>query len=148
MFKNIDNQTQYLFDRSYSDNLTDEQEDELLDQVEAQISEYGWNDTFDSWRKYLFDKCTTPESVINFANLFWWYGGQDHPISDPHKFLGYFYYRISFDSNTYDSSDILDSLTRSVLSKAGYREANLVHNPQYMPENDPKIIASAKEYEP
>ena len=147
MNKHIDEQTEYLFNRSYSDDLSDEQEDELLDQVDAQIAEYGWSDAFASWNRYLQNECQTPESVINFANLFWWYGGQDHPIPEPHNFLGYFYYRIGFDSNTYDSADILDSLTRSVLSKAGYREANLAHDPQYMPENDPKIIAAAKEYQ-
>ena len=71
MYKDIDEFTQYLFNRSYSDNLTDDQEDELLDQVDAQISEFGWNDTFTSWNNYLQSKCMTPESVINFANLFW-----------------------------------------------------------------------------
>ncbi|MCR5098974.1 MAG: hypothetical protein K6B14_08500 [Lachnospiraceae bacterium] len=147
MDKNIDEQTKHLFNRSYGDNLTDDQEDELLDQVDAQISEFGWNDTFASWNKYLLSECKTPESVINFANLFWWYGGQDHAIPDPHNFLGYFYYRINFQSDTYDSTDILDSLSRNILSKAGYREANLVHDPQYMPENDPKIIAAARKYE-
>lgn len=147
MYKSIDEQTQYLFNRLYSEELTDDQEDALLDQVDLQISKYGWNDTFASWSRYLYNECRTPESVINFANLFWWYGGQDHPIPTPHKFLGFFYYHINFDSDTYDKADILDSLTRIILSKAGYREANLVHDPQYMPENDPKIIAAAKEYE-
>ena len=135
MHKDINELTEYLFSRPYSDNLTDDQEDELLDH------------TFATWNNYLLSRCKTPESVINYANLFWWYGGQDHPIPNPHKFLGYFYYRINFKSDTYDSTDILDSLSRAILTKAGYREANLIHDPQYMPENDPKIIAAAREYE-
>ena len=35
--------------------------------------------------------------------------------------------------------DILDSLATTILPKAGYAEADLVLNPYYMPENDPKI---------
>ena len=35
--------------------------------------------------------------------------------------------------------DILDSLATTILPKAGFSEANLVLNTQYMPENDPKI---------
>lgn len=31
-------------------------------------------DTFRSWEKYLFTECVSPESVVNFANLFWCYG--------------------------------------------------------------------------
>ena len=146
MFNNIDETTQYLFKRSYNDSITDDQEEELLDLVDEQISNYGWKDTFDSWNKYLTSECISPEAVINFANLFWWYGGQDHPIPNPHLFLGYFYYRIDFKSDVYDSADILDSIARNVLSNAGYREANLVNDPQYMPEKDPKIIEAVRQY--
>ncbi len=35
--------------------------------------------------------------------------------------------------------DILDSLATTILPKAGFPEANLVLNTQYMPESDPKI---------
>ena len=31
-------------------------------------------DIFRSWEKYLFTECVSPESVVNFANLFWCYG--------------------------------------------------------------------------
>lgn len=147
MLSNIDETTQYLFGRSYNDDITDDQEDELLDLVDEQISNYGWKDTFDSWNKYLTGVCISPEAVINFANLFWWYGGQDHPIPNPYMFLGYFYYRINFKSDVYDKADVLDSITRNVLSKAGYREADLVNNPYYMPEKDPKIIEAVRQYE-
>ena len=147
MNKDIDEITKYLFNRSYKDNITDDQEDELLDTVDMQISEFGWDKTFASWNRYLLSECKTPETVVNFANIFWWYGGQDHPIPNPHKFLGYFYYCIGFKSDMYDDNDILDSLTRAILSKAGYREADLVNNPQYMPESDPKIMEAAKIYE-
>ena len=46
---NISKDTEYLFNRSYDDDLSDEQEDALLDYVSEQINAYGWQDTFNSW---------------------------------------------------------------------------------------------------
>jgi len=138
--------TEYLFNRSYDEELTNAEEDALEEYAENVISEYDWRDTFSAWDQYLKTHCTTPESVINYANLFWWYGGQDHPIPEPHKFLGYFYYRINMETSKYDEMDILDSLSTTILKNAGFREADLVLNTQYMPENDPKIIAEVENY--
>lgn len=146
MYKSIDDITAFLYERSYDTELTEEQEDDILDIVDDQIENHGWENTYKSWYAYLVNNCKTPESVVNFANLFWWYGGQDHPIPEPHKFLGYFYYRINMETSKFDNMDILDSLSTTILKKAGFREADLVLNTQYMPENDPKIIAEVENY--
>jgi len=124
--------------------LSDEQEDALLDTVEKQIDEFGWKDTFHCWKRYLTNKCLTPEAVINFANLFWWYGGQDHIIPDPYEFLAIFYARIDFDATRYDPMDILDSIATTILPKAGISEADLVLHTDYLPENDPVLIAAVQ----
>ena len=139
-------ETSYLFNRSYDEDLSSEEEEAIEERAEQMITEYGWENTFSAWEQYLKENCITPESVINFANLFWWYGGQDHPIPEPHKFLGYFYYRINMETSKYDEMDILDSLSTTILKNAGFREADLVLNTQYMPENDPKIIAEVENY--
>lgn len=102
--------------------------------------------TFESWINYLFTECKTPESAINFANLFWSYGGQDHPVIEPYKILGYFYYRIDFDTEKYDELGILDSLAIDLLPKAGYSYADRLINDEYIPELDPKIIAQVEAY--
>ena len=125
---------------------TSQEYDLLLDKVEQQITEFGWDKTFESWKNYLFTECKTPESAINFANLFWSYGGQDYPVIEPYKFLGYFYYRIDFDTEKYDELGILDSLAIDLLPKAGYSYANRLINDEYSPELDPKRIAEAEAY--
>ena len=143
MVNEIDKQTYLLFNRIYGDD-TSQEYDLLLDKVEQQISEFGWEKTFESWINYLFTECKTPESAINFANLFWSYGGQDHPVIEPYKFLGYFYYRIDFDTEKYDELGILDSLAIDLLPKAGYSYADRLINDEYIPELDPKIIAQVE----
>ena len=145
MVNEIDKQTYLLFNRIYGDD-TSQEYDLLLDKVEQQISEFGWKKTFESWINYLFTECKTPESAINFANLFWSYGGQDHPVIEPYKFLGYFYYRIDFDTEKYDELGILDSLAIDLLPKAGYSYADRLINDEYIPELDPKIIAQVEAY--
>ena len=96
----IDEQTHWLFNRTYGVS-SKEQRKETKEKVKQQLSEFGWERTFESWKNYLFTECKTPESAINFANLFWSYGGQDYPVIEPYKFLGYFYYRIDFDTEKY-----------------------------------------------
>ncbi len=143
---NISKDTEYLFNRSYDDDLSDEQEDALLDYVSEQINAYGWQDTFNSWLQYLYHNCTTAESAMNFANLFWWFGGQDHIIPEPHKFIAYFYYRINYDTAKYDPSDVLDSIAITILPRAGFQEADLSINPEYMPEEDVLIKDQVYKY--
>jgi hypothetical protein len=139
-------ETEYLFNRSWNEELSNEEEDVITDRAEQIISEYGWTDTFAAWNQYLKTNCTTPESVVNFANLFWWYGGQDHLIPDPYDFLGYLYYRVELEPEKYNGEDILDSIAITILPKAGYSNADLVLHPDYMPENDPELIASVERY--
>lgn len=146
MNNKYDEITRVLFDRRYCSDIDEDTEDELLDLVDSQIRNIGWADTFKNWEQYLHQECKTPDSVINFANLFWWYGGQDHVISEPYHFLGYFYYVVGSDVDKYDNGRILDSIATSILPKAGFSEANLALHPDYVPENDPMIIKEAQGY--
>ncbi|MBQ3682329.1 MAG: hypothetical protein II922_04530 [Succinimonas sp.] len=141
----IDEQTHWLFNRTYGVS-SKEQRKETREKVKQQISEFGWENTFESWKNYLFTECKTPESAINFANLFWSYGGHDYTVIEPYKFLGYFYYRIDFDAEKYDELGILDSLAIDLLPKAGYSYADRLINDDYIPELDPKIIAQVEIY--
>lgn len=143
---NINTITEYLFNRSHDEELTEEQEDALLDSANNQIENYGWEATFNSWENYLYHKCITPEDAINFALLFWGYGGQDHIIKEPHKFIAYFYYRINYDTETYDSQGILDSIAITILPKAGFSEADIGIHTDYVPESDPLIIKEVNKY--
>ncbi len=146
MKNSIDDETKYLFDRSYDVDLPEDEDEALLDFAKNQIKKYGWKSTFDSWKRYLFTQCTTPEAVINYANLFWCYDGCDHIIPDPYPFWAYFYYRIDMKTSVYDDTDILDGLAITILPKAGFKEANLMENPYYMPESDEELIAEVEKY--
>ena len=143
----LDNITSFLFNRLFGEELTSKEEDVLVECAENAIREFGWEETFSSWKAYLKNNCHTSESVLNFADLFWWFGGQDHIIPDPYDFLGYFYYHTGVEPDEDGNLDILDSIATTILPKAGYQEADLVLNPQYMPENDPRLLKAVEKYQ-
>ncbi|MBQ9875387.1 MAG: DUF4417 domain-containing protein [Thermoguttaceae bacterium] len=142
----LDEETRYLFDRDLDKPHTDEEEYGFEKRAKTQIVENGWFRVFESWNDYLRKYCKTPESVINFAKLFWNYDGCEYPVPRPHKFLGYFYYRIDFDLEKYDDFGILDSIAITILPLGGFLEASMLFNPYYSPESDPKIIAEVEAY--
>ena len=143
---NLNRTIEYLFDRQWDEDLSEAEEQQLDDVAEALLTEYDWEDVFKAAFEYLKTSCSSPEEVINFAILYWDYGWYEYPIKKPHDFLGYLYYRIGFETAKYDFNDILDSLATTILPRAGYPEADLVLNTQYMPEKDPKILAAADKY--
>ena len=147
MYSVIDTETAYLFDHDwFTWDYTEEEGDEYLDRADALIEKYGWTAVFDRWFDYLVTNCKTPRTVISFANLFFWYGGHDYPIPNPHRFLAYFYTMVQFDPAPYDEQGILDSLACHILSRAGFRETDEWYNPYYQPLDDPRILDAARKH--
>ncbi len=144
--KEIKKKIEYLFDRYWDEDLTDEEQEKLDQDSKDLVVGYSWKEVYSAATEYLHSKCKTPESVINFASNYWTYGWYDYPIPNPHSFLAYFYFRINYETEKYDTMDILDSLATTILPKAGYTEADLVLNPYYMPENDPKIQSEVNKF--
>ena len=137
----------YLFNRDYQEELTDEQEDELAEYAKNIIKKYTWKKVFKCASEYLYNNCKTPEEVMNFAYWYNGYGWAKRKISNPYKFLGYFYYRINFEIQKYDDNDdMLYCIATSILPKCGISETDLYHNPYYTPEDDPNIIAEVEKY--
>ena len=142
----IDNETRYLFDQSFDAASTEDEDEELMSRAKQQILDFGWIETFESWKRFLTQQCITPESVINFANLFWFYGGYEYVIPDPYHFLGYMYYRIDMNTSKYDDMSILDSIATNILPKAGYSCADLMKHPLYTPEMDERLLAEVEKF--
>ena len=144
--KDLYNKIKYLFGRYWDEDLSDDEEDKLYSIADEVLTDYEWTEVFSSTLKYLHNECISPEDVINFAHLYWIYGWYENDIADPYKFLGYMYYRIDLKVDEYDDMDILDSLATTILPRAGYSNADLLLNTQYMPESDPKILEEVENY--
>ena len=136
--KTIIEKTAYLFGCRHDDPSFDADDSyEHSDAADQLIETFGWNTVFPYWFQYLREQCPTPDDVLNFANLFFYYGGTDYPMRDPYPFVSYFYYRVDTKQYGAEATDILDSIAIPLLSHIG--DISLESNPDYVPENDPKI---------
>ena len=137
---------EFLYNRYWDEELSENDQYNFEDYAEKITKKYGWVKVYDAACNYLYTNCTNPESVINFAHLYWIYGWHEYPISKPYEFLGYFYFRIDMDTEKYDEINILDSLATSILPKSGYAKADLYNNPNYLPETDSMLLDTVEAY--
>lgn len=136
-----------FFNRDWFVELSEQEEEKMEELAAGLVKDFGWDTVFHAAFEYLKENCRTPESVMNFAHLYWESWWWNYPIEEPYRFMGYFYYRIGMDVEEYDSDqDILDSLSCSILTKSGYKQADLYENPYYIPERDPLMIQAVEEY--
>ena len=145
----IEEKTNYLFNRNYSSDaeFSDEISEACEELADKMISEYGWNKVFDSWYSYLTANCRSAESVCNFANLFWCYGGAEHPIKNAYDFLGYFYYYLELNPAKYEDDygalTIMDGISNDIQEHSGLKK-DIWLDDDYVPEKDPEIIKSVE----
>lgn len=137
--------TRYLFDCKYDAPDFDDDTYEHSDAAKALIAEYGWQEVFECWFAYLKENCPTVEDVINFANLFFYYGGTEYSLRDPYPFVSYLYYRVDTKKYGAEATDIFDSITIPLLSNIG--DVSLENEPDYVPEQDDKIISAMEEWQ-
>lgn len=145
--KHIFSETEYLFSEDFfSDTFDPEGHEDHLQRAEELMMRYKWNDVFEVWNDYLHNKCITPEAVINYCNLFSYYGGQDQFIPDPYSFVGYILYRVDLNEYWDKGGDFLDDFCTSILEKAG--EISIMSNPNYQLWDDKKLSNAIQKYGP
>lgn len=137
--------TEYLFHCDFlEDDYDPEGHEDHLRCAEDLLRKHPWSDIFLSWNEFLRNRCSTPEEVINYCNLFSYYGGTDQVIPDPYDFLGYIYYMVDTEKYWEEAGEFLDGFSISVLEKAG--EISAIKDPYYQSWKDPRIISVIEKY--
>ena len=144
----LDSITHELFDHNAIEILdggetTDDLYDALVDKAKSTIDEFGWEAVFDSWKNYMYESCHTVEEALNFATLFEIYGGQNHKIEEPYKFLAYLYDIFDLQPVKYDAQ-IMDDVSYGLLENAGIKK-NLWSDDSYTTETDPELINAVEQ---
>lgn len=143
----IKDETAYLFKYNFDDDsIPEDVAESYEDRAQELIKNYPWATVFDCWFDYLKNNCPTDKDVINWANLFWWYGGADQPlpIENPYEFLGYLHYRVDVTKHVLDAQTIFDSIALAFLEPLG--KVSLLSNPSYASESDPDIVSAAQKW--
>lgn len=139
MINNLKEITKELFSQDFFDDSFDPDGQETnLDKAQELMEQYPWNDIITTWHEYLFTNCNTPEEVINYANLFIYYGGTDGYNSDPYKFLGYLFYRVDMDVYYDTAYNVFEAIALDILSYQNL--IDLSEDPYYTPLKDSKIL--------
>lgn len=135
----------YLFNRRWDEELSNEKEESLQDIFDNTIENYGWEQVFENIDIYMRSTCLTGESTANFVNLFWEYTCENpRKIFEPYRFLGYLYYKVDFRPWDYDCAEVFDGLVYNFLSGKDDFAHNPFTNYDYKPEEDPYIVAEVE----
>jgi len=143
----INKETEFLFDSDFfSDDFDSHENYEHLNRAEKLLSSATWKEIFNAWDSYKNQHCETESEMINFANLFVYYGGIDYPIPNPYKFIASIFSKIdinSCDDNTYD---FLDGFAIKILEKCGLIDT--VKDPYYKVCEDSKFKSELDKLKP
>ena len=144
----LDSITHELFDHNAIKILdggeaTDDLYYALVDKASSTIDEFGWEAVFESWKKYMYKYCHTVEDALNFATWFEIYGGQNHKIEEPYKFLAHLYDIFDLQPVKYDAQ-IMDDVSYGLLENAGIKK-NLWSDDSYTTETDPELIKAVEQ---
>ena len=145
MNENIDlkETSRYLLTLDPDYDYSNEELDRDIDIADALIKKYGWPTVYKEWSRFLHEECPTDKDVIWFAHNYSSYA-LDTVLPDPLQFIAYLYYRVDTGKNQ-DAARIFDSLAITVLPTAGL--VDLIEDPYYAAENDPRIQAEIANWE-
>lgn len=137
--KHIERETEYLFNADwFSDDFDPEDNEEHMDRAYKLQYEYSWEEIYPIWKGYLYKNCKTFKELVNYANLYYYYGGTDHIISDPYEFCSYFMYRYDISELWDEGGEDIENLVISVLKTCGYVSFWMERNTNIFEDEDLK----------
>ena len=105
----------------FSDDFDPDGHEYHLDLVSKVIGEYSFKDFYCASFDWLRSNCKTPDQYINFANLYFYYGGTDFFVANPYPFLAYLYNGIDWEDdaeNAEKAYNIFESIAVNMLQQA------------------------------
>lgn len=72
-----------FFNRDWFVELSEQEEEKMEELAAGLVKDFGWDTVFHAAFKYLKENCRTPESVMNFAHLYWESWWWNYPIEEP-----------------------------------------------------------------
>ncbi len=117
----IEKETTYLFDADwYADDFDANDSYEHYNRAMALLEAYPWEEVYPVWKAYAYTKCKTFRELINYCNLYYYYGGIDYVIPDPYEFCSYFMYRFDISDLWDEGGESIEQFVFSILLKCGY----------------------------
>lgn len=113
---------QYLYHCDYmADDFDPDGREDHLDRVMEVMKKYTDADFYSASFDWMKQNCKTADQYINFANLFYYYGGTNLRVADPYPFLAYLYNGIDWDgdkTHADEAEDVFYSIAMELLQGA------------------------------
>lgn len=117
----IEKETEYLFSADwFSEEFDPDGQEEHMDRAYKLREDYSWEDIYPIWKKYLHEHCKSFDELVNYANLYVYYGGVDEVIPDAYEFCSYFMYRYDIQELWDEGGEDIENLVIGVLVTCGY----------------------------
>lgn len=131
----------YLYNSDYnSDEFDPEGHEEHWDKAAEILEKYSFSDFHQASFEWMCNHCAAAEQYINFANLYFYYGGADHYIDNPYPFLAYLYNGVDWEhdsENAEKADNIFWSIAVGLLQHSGIYHG---YADAYDPFEDPALM--------
>lgn len=124
----------------FSDDFDPDGHEYHLELVAKVISEYSFKDFYYVSFDWLRRNCRTPDQYINFANLYFYYGGTDFFVDNPYPFLAYLYNGIDWEKDA-ENAEKADNISE-IIAVNMLQQAEIYHGyaDEYDPFKDKRLI--------
>lgn len=120
----------------FSDDFDPDGEEVHCDTNDELLESYDNKVILDCALEYFYERCKSVDEIINFCNLFFYYGYYEIDNPKALEFLGYIFAVINYDDYP-DTYEFLDGFACSVMEHN--KLASLYDDPYYAPEKDERI---------
>ena len=142
--KTIKELNQEIFSINYKHDFQDDSIMNLyIEKAKKLIDDNNWSDIYECWYQYLINECKDEESILNFANLFWCYGGADHCVYNAIELVAYF---VAYSDRKKHPEwyPLLDGISRDLFKNSGIITNEDIIERDYYVLSDPRIWKEVK----
>lgn len=133
---------EYLYGCDFcADDFDPDGRGEHLDRAMQVMKKYSDSDFYTASFEWMKKHCETADQYINFANLYYYYGGTNLRVADPYPFLAYLYNGIDWDGDKIhaeETEDLFYSIAVELIQGAGIYHG---YADEYEPFEDERLKA-------
>ncbi len=138
--------TNKLFSVNYNEDFIKTKKSEEYEKIAKDlIKNNDWDKVFLCWYDFLINECKTEDKILNYAHLFWNYGGYKYKIPNPAEFCAFFYVNISLEHHPWATA-LIDGITWEIFINEGIYSEDKDYFENFEPLLDSNLVSSINKW--